>query len=117
MCLAEASARIIIVRTPDAVGIACIEGSSDELRSPEWENGSVMQFALRAASVDDARALAELFAAVAEERDWIATEPPVGIGTRAAQFAGTIAAGWRPTRSGRLGIMGDRATFVRLSAR
>ena len=50
-----------------------------------------MQFALRAASVDDARALAELFAAVAEERDWIATEPPVDIDTRAAQFASTIA--------------------------
>ena len=47
-----------------------VRGSSDELRSPEWGNGSVMQFALRAASVDDARALAELFAAVAEERNW-----------------------------------------------
>ena len=32
-------------------------------------------------------ALAELFAAVAEERDGIATEPPVDIDQRAAQFA------------------------------
>jgi RimJ/RimL family protein N-acetyltransferase len=35
--------------------------------------------------------MAELFAAVAEERDGIATEPPVNIGERAAQFARTIA--------------------------
>lgn len=48
------------------------------------------QFAVRAASVDDATALAELFAAVAEERDWIATEPPVDIDARATQFASTI---------------------------
>jgi L-amino acid N-acyltransferase YncA len=39
--------------------------------------------------VDDAKALAELFAAVAEERDWIATEPPVDIDARAAHFAST----------------------------
>jgi L-amino acid N-acyltransferase YncA len=49
----------------------------------------VTQFAVRAASVDDAKALAELFAAVAEERDWIATEPPVDIDARAAHFAST----------------------------
>jgi ribosomal protein S18 acetylase RimI-like enzyme len=42
---------------------------------------------MRPASVDDARALAELFAAVAEERDGIATEPPVDIDQRAAMFA------------------------------
>jgi ribosomal protein S18 acetylase RimI-like enzyme len=47
----------------------------------------VSEFAVRPASVDDARALAELFAAVAEERDGIATEPPVDIDQRAAQFA------------------------------
>ena len=35
--------------------------------------------------------MAEMFAAVAEERDGIATEPPVDIGERAAQFARTIA--------------------------
>ena len=34
--------------------------------------------------------MAELFAAVAGERDGIATEPPVDVGERAAQFAGTI---------------------------
>jgi RimJ/RimL family protein N-acetyltransferase len=41
--------------------------------------------------VGDAEAMAEMFAAVAEERDGIATEPPVDIGERAAQFARTIA--------------------------
>lgn len=35
--------------------------------------------------------MAELFAAVAGERDGIATEPPVEIGQRAAQFAATVA--------------------------
>jgi hypothetical protein len=34
--------------------------------------------------------MAELFAAVAGERDGIATEPPVDIDERAAQFARTI---------------------------
>jgi ribosomal protein S18 acetylase RimI-like enzyme len=51
----------------------------------------VAQFAVRPASVDHAEAMAKLFAAVAEERDWIATEPPVNIDERAAQFARTIA--------------------------
>jgi RimJ/RimL family protein N-acetyltransferase len=41
--------------------------------------------------VGDARAMAELFAAVAEERDGIATEPPVEVEERAAQFARTAA--------------------------
>jgi len=41
--------------------------------------------------VNDANAMAELFAAVAEERDGIATEPPVDIDQRAAQFTRTIA--------------------------
>lgn len=49
------------------------------------------QFVVRPASAGDARAMAELFAAVAEERDGIATEPPVEIGERAAQFARTAA--------------------------
>jgi RimJ/RimL family protein N-acetyltransferase len=35
--------------------------------------------------------MAELFAAVAQERDGIATEPPVNIGERAALFARTVA--------------------------
>jgi RimJ/RimL family protein N-acetyltransferase len=47
----------------------------------------VAQFEVRAASADDAPALAELFAAVAGERDGIATEPPVDVDERAAQFA------------------------------
>jgi RimJ/RimL family protein N-acetyltransferase len=62
-----------------------------EDRQAEWEDGPVAQFTVRPASVDDAQALAELFAAVAEERDGIATEPPVDIGQRAAQFARTSA--------------------------
>ncbi|HTT55194.1 MAG TPA: GNAT family N-acetyltransferase [Streptosporangiaceae bacterium] len=45
------------------------------------------QFEIRPAQTGDARAMAELFASVAEERDGIATEPPVDIGERAALFA------------------------------
>jgi ribosomal protein S18 acetylase RimI-like enzyme len=48
-------------------------------------------FTVRPAAADDARAMAELFAAVAAERTGIATEPPVNIGERAAQFARTAA--------------------------
>jgi L-amino acid N-acyltransferase YncA len=51
----------------------------------------VASFTVRAASADDARAMAGLFAAVAGERDGIATEPPVDIAERTAQFAATIA--------------------------
>jgi RimJ/RimL family protein N-acetyltransferase len=51
----------------------------------------VAQFAVRPASADDARALAVLFAAVAEERDGITTEPPVDVDERTAQFARSIA--------------------------
>ena len=47
----------------------------------------VVQFEIRPAQAGDARAMAELFASVAEERDGIATEPPVDIGERAALFA------------------------------
>lgn len=49
------------------------------------------QFAVRPASVGDARATAELFAAVAGERDAIATEPPVDVEKRTALFACTAA--------------------------
>ena len=49
------------------------------------------QFVVRAASAADARAMAEAFAAVAEERDGIATEPPVDADERAALFARTAA--------------------------
>jgi [ribosomal protein S18]-alanine N-acetyltransferase len=44
-------------------------------------------FAVRPARADDARAMAEVFAAVAAERDGIATEPPVDVAGLAAQFA------------------------------
>ncbi len=47
----------------------------------------VTEFVVRPARAADGRAMAELFAAVAEERDGIATEPPVDIDERAAQFA------------------------------
>jgi len=50
----------------------------------------VALFTVRPASAGDARAMADLFAAVAGERDGIATEPPVDIGERAEQFARTI---------------------------
>ncbi|HEX3733350.1 MAG TPA: GNAT family N-acetyltransferase [Trebonia sp.] len=48
------------------------------------------QFAVRPALAGDATAMAELFAAVAGERDGIATEPPVDIDKQAAQFARTV---------------------------
>jgi ribosomal protein S18 acetylase RimI-like enzyme len=47
-------------------------------------------FEVRRGRPEDARGLAELFAAVAEERDGIATEPPVDIDARTAQFAASI---------------------------
>jgi len=49
------------------------------------------QFTVRPAAADDARAMAELFAAVALERTGIATEPPVDIDERTALFARTAA--------------------------
>jgi RimJ/RimL family protein N-acetyltransferase len=45
------------------------------------------EFVVRPGRPADGRAQAKLFAAVAEERDGIATEPPVDIDARAAQFA------------------------------
>jgi RimJ/RimL family protein N-acetyltransferase len=49
----------------------------------------VAQFGIRPAQAGDARAMAELFASVAGERDGIATEPPVDIDERAALFSRT----------------------------
>jgi ribosomal protein S18 acetylase RimI-like enzyme len=46
-------------------------------------------FTVRAAAEADARAMAELFAAVAAERTGIASEPPVDVEERAARFART----------------------------
>jgi RimJ/RimL family protein N-acetyltransferase len=45
------------------------------------------EFMVRLARAGDGRAMAELFAAVAQERDGIATEPPVDVRQRTAQFA------------------------------
>jgi L-amino acid N-acyltransferase YncA len=47
----------------------------------------VSTFEIRDGRVEDARALVELFAAVADERDGIATEPPVDLDARTTQFA------------------------------
>ena len=48
---------------------------------------SVADFDIRPARPEDARAIAELFAAVAEERDGIAAEPPVDVEARAKRTA------------------------------
>ncbi len=45
------------------------------------------EFVVRPARAGDARAMAELMATVAEERDRIASEPPIDIEERAAFFA------------------------------
>jgi RimJ/RimL family protein N-acetyltransferase len=51
----------------------------------------VAEFEVRPAAAADARAMAELFAAVAAERTGIASEPPVDVEQRTAQFAASIA--------------------------
>jgi RimJ/RimL family protein N-acetyltransferase len=48
-------------------------------------------FTVRPASIADARPMAELFAAVAEERTGIASEPPIDVEQRTAQFTASIA--------------------------
>lgn len=48
------------------------------------------QFTIRSATVADARPMAELFAAVAEERSGIATEPPVDVDARTVQFTASF---------------------------
>jgi L-amino acid N-acyltransferase YncA len=52
-------------------------------------DGPMAEFTIRPAQAGDARAMAELFAAVAAERDGIATEPPVDVEERTAVFAAT----------------------------
>jgi len=47
------------------------------------------EFTIRGARPADARAMARLMAAVAEERTGIATEPPVDLEARTAQFERT----------------------------
>ena len=49
------------------------------------------QFTVRPAWVADARPMAELFAAVAEERSGIASEPPVDVDARTVQFTASVA--------------------------
>jgi L-amino acid N-acyltransferase YncA len=49
------------------------------------------EFVVRPAQAGDARAMAELMAAVAQERDGIATEPPVDVEERTAGFARSAA--------------------------
>jgi RimJ/RimL family protein N-acetyltransferase len=51
----------------------------------------VAEFEVRPARAEDARPMAELFAAVAAERTGIATEPPVDIDERTAVFAAGMA--------------------------
>jgi hypothetical protein len=64
---------------------------SDDFRAVVgYEDAAVTAFEVRRARPEDARGLAELFAAVAEERDGIATEPPVDVAARTKQFAGSI---------------------------
>jgi L-phenylalanine/L-methionine N-acetyltransferase len=60
------------------------------------------QFEVRPAQTGDARAMAELFAEVAQERTGIATEPPVDISARAALFAGSAGESIVAVADGRL---------------
>jgi L-amino acid N-acyltransferase YncA len=60
------------------------------------------EFVVRAAQAGDARAVAEIFAAVAEERDGIATEPPVDIDERTALFARSAGGSFVAVARGRI---------------
>jgi RimJ/RimL family protein N-acetyltransferase len=72
----------------------------------------VKAFEVRRARPEDARGLAELLAAIAEERDGIATEPPVDVDARTEQFAaaidGTLVAVANGDFVGSLHIFGNR---------
>jgi ribosomal protein S18 acetylase RimI-like enzyme len=50
----------------------------------------VTTFEVRGGRVEEARALVELYAAVAEERDGIASEPPIDLDARTTQFAAAM---------------------------
>jgi len=50
----------------------------------------VTAFEIRGGRVEEARALVELYAAVAEERDGIASEPPIDLDARTTQFAAAM---------------------------
>jgi L-amino acid N-acyltransferase YncA len=73
----------------------------------------VADFVVRQATADDARQMAELFAAVAQERDGIATEPPVDVDQRAGQFAASSAASVVAVADGRIigGLHVDASRF------
>ena len=62
----------------------------------------MMRFVVRPALAGDARAMAESFAAVAEERDGIATEPPVNIEERTALFASSADGSFVAVADGRI---------------
>jgi RimJ/RimL family protein N-acetyltransferase len=62
----------------------------------------VAEFAVRQGQPDDGRAMAELFAAVAQERDGIATEPPVDVERRSVQFAASAAGSIVAVADGRI---------------
>lgn len=51
---------------------------------------AVSGFEVRAGRVDEAHTLVELYAAVAEERDGIASEPPIDLDARTTQFAAAM---------------------------
>jgi ribosomal-protein-alanine N-acetyltransferase len=75
----------------------------------------VAEFLVRPAQPADARAIAELFAAVAEERDGIASEPPIDIEERTALFArttfGTLVAMAGSQMIGNLHVSANRYGF------
>jgi RimJ/RimL family protein N-acetyltransferase len=73
-------------------------------------------FEIRPASDDDRRPLAVLFAAVAEERDGIATEPPIDIDLWAARWRleGTFVAVAGPEIVGSLHVDASRFGFGEL---
>jgi ribosomal protein S18 acetylase RimI-like enzyme len=50
----------------------------------------VTTFEVRGGRVEEARALVELYAAVADERDGIASEPPIDLDARTTQFAAAM---------------------------
>ena len=72
-----------------------------------------MQVQIRAARDEDRLPLAMLFAAVAEERDGIATEPPIDIEARAASWTleGTLVAVAGPDIVGFLHLEQSRFGF------
>ncbi len=63
---------------------------------------AMAQFVVRPMSTADARQMAEIFAAVAQERDGIATEPPVDVEERAAMFARGAAGSFIAVAGGRI---------------